>query len=210
MSQPAATVCLTFDDGPDPQWTPRVLDILAQAQVHATFFMIGAQVRRSPELARRVVAEGHEVANHTFSHRHPWWMSTLHARNEVRDGTQALSDVLGTQPRFYRAPHGRRRRCMTEEAQRAGQAVAGWDRSAIDWGMLGTAEGIARRLRKICSGNVVLMHDGRNQHNRPDQLVQVLPQFLAQLAARGIRAGRLDEPGFARVLDVPGAATRTI
>jgi peptidoglycan/xylan/chitin deacetylase (PgdA/CDA1 family) len=194
-------VCLTFDDGPDADWTPQVLDLLAAAGVQATFFMIGQQARRWPELARRVVAAGHEVANHTFSHRHPWWISARHARDEVRDGTAALSDVLGVAARFYRAPHGRRRRCMTEEAHGAGQAVVGWSRSAIDWGMLGTAEGIARRLRRVAAGTVLLMHDGRNQHNRPDQLVQVLPQFLGQLAARGLRAGKLSEPQFAWALE---------
>jgi peptidoglycan/xylan/chitin deacetylase (PgdA/CDA1 family) len=196
----APMVCLTFDDGPDTDWTPRVLDILAAAQVHATFFMIGRQVRRWPELARRVAAAGHEVANHTFSHRHPWWMSTRAARSEVRDGTASLSDVLGVRARFYRAPHGRRRRCMTEEAHGAGQAVAGWNRSAIDWGMLGSAQGIARRLERVADGTVLLMHDGRNQHNRPDQLVQVLPQFLALLASRGLRTSKLDQPAFAWAL----------
>jgi peptidoglycan/xylan/chitin deacetylase (PgdA/CDA1 family) len=196
----ATAVCLTFDDGPDADWTPQVLDLLAAAQVHATFFMIGKQVRRWPELARRVAAEGHEVANHTFSHRHPWWMSTRAARDEVRDGTRALSDVLGIEPRFYRAPHGRRRRCMTEEAHGAGQAVVGWNRSAIDWGMFGTTQGIARRLQCVAGGTVLLMHDGRNQHNRPDQLVQVLPQFLAQLAARGLPARKLTEAQFAWAL----------
>ena len=193
-------VCLTFDDGPDAQWTPQVLDLLAAAQVRATFFMIGQQVRRFPELARRVAAAGHEVANHTFSHRHPWWMSTRHACEQVRDGTAALSDVLGVEPHFYRAPHGRRRRCMIEEAHAAGQAVVGWNRSAIDWGRLGTAAGIARRLQRVAAGTVLLMHDGRNRHNRPDQLVQVLPQFLAQLAARGLSAGQLSEPQFAWAL----------
>ena len=199
----SARVCLTFDDGPDPQWTPQVLDILEAARVEATFFMIGAQVQRCPELARRVAAAGHVVGNHTYSHRHPWWMSTLAARREVRDGTAALSDVLGMAPRFYRAPHGRRRRCMSEEASRAGQAQASWNRSAIDWGMLGSATGIVRRLQRVASGSVVLMHDGRNQHNRPDQLVQVLPRFLAELRARGIEAGKLDEPEFAWALEGP-------
>jgi len=197
----AAQVCLTFDDGPDAQWTPQVLDILATAQVSATFFMIGTQVRRFPDLARRIAAAGHEVGNHTFSHRHPWWMSERTARNEVRDGTAALSDILGVLPRFYRAPHGRRRRCMSEEAQHAGQVHARWNRSAIDWGMLGTADGIARRLQQVSIGSVVLMHDGRNRHNRPDQLTQVLSQFLARLRSGGLRTGKLDDSAFAWALD---------
>jgi peptidoglycan/xylan/chitin deacetylase (PgdA/CDA1 family) len=196
-----AQVCLTFDDGPDDDWTPQVLDILAAAQVCATFFMVGTQARRSAGLARRIAAAGHEVGNHTFSHRHPWWMSARAARNEVRDGTAVLSDLLGVLPRFYRAPHGRRRRCMSEEARSAGQVHASWNCSAIDWGILGTADGIARRLQQVNDGSVVLMHDGRNRHNRPDQLLQVLPPFLARLRRDAVRAGQLDEPAFAWALD---------
>lgn len=100
-------VYLTFDDGPDPEWTPRVLDVLWQAGAEATFFAIGQQVQRAPELIRRVHTAGHAIGNHTYSHRHPWFMTSRTARAQVRDGAKALSDVLGVAPRFYRPPHGR-------------------------------------------------------------------------------------------------------
>jgi hypothetical protein len=90
---------------------------------------------------------------------------------------------------------------MSEEAKLAGQAVVGWNRSAIDWGMLGTAGGIARRLQRVVAGSVVLMHDGRNQHNRPDQLVQILPQFLEQLRSVGLSTARLDDSAFAWAIE---------
>jgi peptidoglycan/xylan/chitin deacetylase (PgdA/CDA1 family) len=184
-------VYLTFDDGPDPDWTPRVLDVLEQAGVKATFFAIGQQAQRAPQLMRRIYAAGHAVGNHTFSHRHPWFMSQRTARAQVRDGANALSDVLGVAPLFYRPPHGRRRACMIDEARRCGERVVLWDVSAIDWGPLGAADGIARRLEAVKGGDVILMHDGRNQHNRPDQLLQILPQFLRQLAARGLQPASL-------------------
>ena len=79
-------IYLTFDDGPDPDFTPRVLDVLGEARVSATFFVIGTQARHFPELVRRAAREGHEIANHSYSHRHPWLMSTRAARAEVRDG----------------------------------------------------------------------------------------------------------------------------
>lgn len=186
-------VYLTFDDGPDPEWTPRVLDVLEQEDVKATFFAIGQQAQRAPDLMRRIHAAGHAVGNHTFSHRHPWFMSQRTARAQVRDGANALSDVLGVSPRFYRPPHGRQRACMIDEAQRCGQRVVLWDISAVDWGPLGAAEGIEKRLDVVKSGDVVLMHDGRNQHNRPDQLLRVLPQFLRKLADRGLEPAPLSE-----------------
>jgi peptidoglycan/xylan/chitin deacetylase (PgdA/CDA1 family) len=181
-------VYLTFDDGPDPEWTPRVLDALDQAQVKATFFAIGEQARRAPDVMRRIHSAGHAIGNHTYSHRHPWFMSQRTARAQVRDGAKALIDVLGVAPRFYRPPHGRQRACMSDEAQRCGERVVLWNVSAVDWGPLGGAEGIEKRLDAVKDGDIVLMHDGRNQHNRPDQLLQVLSLFLRKLSDRGLRA----------------------
>ncbi len=188
VTSAANTVYLTFDDGPDPEWTPRVLDTLDKAEVRATFFAIGEQAQRSPDLVRRIHSAGHAIGNHTYSHRHPWFMSQRTARAQVRDGARALSDVIGSAPRFYRPPHGRYRACMSDEAQRCGEQVVLWDVSAIDWGPLGTSEGIQKRLDAVQAGNIVLMHDGRNQHNRPDELIKILPVFLRRLREQGLRA----------------------
>jgi len=171
-------VHLTFDDGPDPTWTPRCLEHLAHANAHATFFVIGSQARKHPELVRRVVGEGHAIGNHTLTHAHPWRMRERRARAEVRDGADVLADILGFAPHYFRPPHGARRHCMIEEAQVLQQQLVMWDVSAIDWGPFGTSSRIAKRLSRIQDGNIVLMHDGANQHNRPDQLLKVLPEFL--------------------------------
>jgi peptidoglycan-N-acetylglucosamine deacetylase len=184
-------VYLTFDDGPDPNWTPQVLDMLAQARMHASFFVIGERARQEPALIRAIAAAGHAIGNHTFSHRHPWLMRSRAARAQVRDGAKALSDVVGREPLLYRPPHGRARPCMTDEARLQGERMVMWDRSAIDWGWLGTAPRIAARLARVREGEIVLMHDGRNVHNRPDQLLQVLPEFLRELARRGWQSVRL-------------------
>jgi peptidoglycan/xylan/chitin deacetylase (PgdA/CDA1 family) len=135
---------------------------------------------------RRAAAEGHEIGNHSFAHRHPWLISARTAREEVRNGSAVLSEVLGRAPRFFRPPHGRMRACMNDEAQRSGQATVLWDLSAIDWGPLGRAPRIARRLASIEASDIVLMHDGRNEHNRPDELLQVLPALLVSLRERGL------------------------
>jgi peptidoglycan/xylan/chitin deacetylase (PgdA/CDA1 family) len=184
-------IYLTFDDGPDPEFTPRVLDVLARANMHATFFAIGTQARRWPELVRRAAAEGHEIANHSFSHRHPWMMSARSARAEVREGAAVLSEITGHAPNFFRPPHGRMRACMREEAQQGGQKTMLWDLSAIDWGPFGRADKIAERLSRIQGEEVVLMHDGRNEHNKPDELLKVLPQVLVQLRERGLHSRAL-------------------
>lgn len=177
----AGSVYLTFDDGPDERWTPRILDLLAHANVLATFFVVGRLALEQPELIRRIVAQGHEVGNHSWSHRHPWTLSPATARLEVRDGAAAIADLIGRAPSFFRPPHGRLRRCMLEEAERVGQTLVLWDRSAVDWGPLGSAAKISRRLNTVESGDIILMHDGGRGINRPSELVKVLPQFLAHL-----------------------------
>jgi peptidoglycan/xylan/chitin deacetylase (PgdA/CDA1 family) len=182
---------LTFDDGPDARWTPRILDILAQANARATFFVVGRCALEHAALARRIAAEGHELGNHTWSHRHPWAMPAPAARAQVRDGAAAIADLVGRVPRFFRPPHGRLRRCMIEEAESRGETLVLWNRSAVDWGPLGRARAIARRLGAARPGDIVLMHDGGRGINRPGELVAVLPAFLCRL-------GRLSAPGAAR------------
>lgn len=171
-------VYLTFDDGPDPRWTPQLLDVLASANAKATFFMIGIQARRHPDLVRRVVREGHTIGNHTLTHAHPWTLTKRRALAEVREGADAIADSAGRAPSLFRPPHGARRRCMLAAAEAQNERVVMWDVSAIDWGWLGTSPRIARRLGRVRAGQIVLMHDGANEHNRPAQLLDVLPAFL--------------------------------
>ncbi len=184
-------LCLTFDDGPDPEWTPRLLDLLAEAGAPATFFVIGRATRAQAPLLRRAIAEGHAVGNHGWSHRHPWLLGRRAACDEVIAGARAIADATGRPARHYRPAHGRVRRCMTEAAAGQGQALQLWSLSAIDWGPLGSAAGIARRLARAGAGDVILMHDGRPGPNRPAELLRALPGFLSGLRARGLVAATL-------------------
>jgi len=193
QSPEARSLYLTFDDGPDPQWTPHVLDILAEAAVPATFFLIGRLAVRYPTLVRRMAAEGHDVGNHTWSHRHPWAVLSSAARREVHDGAAAIAGIVGRAPKFFRPPHGRLRRCMIEEADRGGQALMLWNRSAVDWGPLGSARGITRRLSAARADDIILMHDGGGGINRPAELVKALPAFLSSLNRRGLVPNLLRE-----------------
>jgi peptidoglycan/xylan/chitin deacetylase (PgdA/CDA1 family) len=185
LDSPGA-ICLTFDDGPDPRWTPQVLDMLARAGARATFFVVGKLARARPDLVRRMASEGHAVGNHSWSHRHPWIVSSATARREVRDGAAAIADVLGRPATYYRPPHGRLRRCALDEARDTGQTVALWSVSAVDWGPLAYARGISARLGRAQAGDIVLMHDGGRGINRPDRLCRVLPAFLDWLRERGL------------------------
>jgi peptidoglycan-N-acetylglucosamine deacetylase len=188
-------VFLTFDDGPDPVWTPRMLDILRARHVQATFFTIGRAARQHVALMQRIVSDGHRIGNHTWSHRHPWTLATGAARREVRDGAAAIADATGVAPQAFRPPHGRLRRCMIDEAARGGQRTVLWSLSAIDWGPFGSAERIAARLNRAQPGEVVLMHDGRPAVNRPPALLAALPGLLDALAHRRLQAALLPVRG---------------
>lgn len=185
-------VFLTFDDGPDPRFTPIILDILAKAKVRATFFLVGKDAVRFPLLVRRMAEEGHEVGNHTWSHCHPWAMSCAVARQEVCYASASLSDLLGHTPFCFRPPYGRLRHCMVEQAQKLGQTVVMWSLSAVDWGPWGGATRIARRLRFVQAGDIILLHDGRRRFNRPWGTARVLSGFLSELLNRDLRPSLLD------------------
>jgi peptidoglycan/xylan/chitin deacetylase (PgdA/CDA1 family) len=176
---------LTFDDGPDPRWTPEVLEALAEARVTATFFVVGRLAASHAALVRATRAAGHVVACHSFSHRHAWLLTPASARREVLDGANAVADVLGERPQWYRPPHGRLSRTIREAAQEAGLRVALWSVSAIDWGPFASPARIRSRLRMLSAGDIVLLHDGPLRHNRPDQTLHVLPDVLAGLAKHG-------------------------
>jgi peptidoglycan/xylan/chitin deacetylase (PgdA/CDA1 family) len=186
-------IYLTFDDGPDPVWTPRVLDILAERGARATFFVVGTHARAHPALLRRIAAQGHEIGNHTDSHRHPWTLTASAARSQVRSGTATIADIIGRKPSYYRPPHGRVRRCMLDAAHDDGQATVLWSLSAVDWGPMGSVPRIGRRLRKAVPGDIVLMHDGKQGPNKPQNMTEVLPGFLEAMACWRLRAGSLQQ-----------------
>jgi peptidoglycan-N-acetylglucosamine deacetylase len=185
-------VALTFDDGPDPRHTPRMLDRLAEEGVRATFFLIGREARRHPPLVRRIVEEGHELGMHGWSHRHPWLLSPEGLRNEMARGTAALVDITGRRPRWYRPPFGRMRPALAPLVRAYGQEVVLWSRSARDWGPWGTPGQIRRRLLRAAPGDIVLMHDGRNRINRPGATLQALDEVLEGWRRRGFRFGAPD------------------
>ena len=189
----ASAVYLTFDDGPDEDWTPRILDVLAAAQARATFFAIGRQAERCGALLRRVQDAGHGIGNHGYEHRHPWTGSAVQARAEVRLGTEAIPHAIGTLPRAYRPAIGRHRRAMFEEAGRCGQRVVLWSLSAMDWGVFARKDRVACRLARARAGDIVLLHDGRNRHNHPETVVDVLPSLLISLSRRGLVAASLTD-----------------
>lgn len=177
---PGRGVALTFDDGPDPASTTRLLDALAQANASATFFLLADRVEAHPELARAVAAR-HEVGLHGLSH-HPWLTlySPERGAAELKDAAARVEAVTGTRPRWFRPPFGAVSPRLYEAARRAELTVV-WcsvrpgDGGGIDAGTL------RARCARAVDGDIVLLHDGA----RPAR--EVLPAILGDLLDRGLR-----------------------
>lgn len=153
-------MALTFDDGPDPVHTPRLLDELARRGVPATFFCVGEAVRAHPEIVRRMVAEGHTVGSHSASHR---YSSTLAFRDRVadfRDGRRALEAVLGRRVRLFRPPHGDIDLLTAIAIRVAGLRPWLWTADPGDWKSDVDAATIVEELASVRDRDVVLLHDG--------------------------------------------------
>ena len=159
-------IALTFDDGPNPEATPRLLEVLARHEVRAAFFLIGDFARREPGLTRQIAAAGHVVGNHTMSH--PWLprLSAARIRQQIAGCNHVLEDVLGASVRFFRPPHGARRPAVLKTAADLGLRTTMWNLIVEDWkpqspeALLARLErGIADNRRRARGTNVVL-HDG--------------------------------------------------
>jgi len=157
---PKRAVALTIDDGPDPKWTPRVLDLLAHHEVTATFCLIGVQVRQHPDLVREIVEAGHQVADHTM--HHPINLCRLPGRRidaEIGDAHRLIKEVSGSAPKLFRAPGGTWSRTLLKSVARHGMLPLDWDIDPRDWSRPGTKH-ITRAMLRAKPGDILLCHDG--------------------------------------------------
>lgn len=187
----AGRVALTFDDGPDPQVTPRVLDLLDEHGARASFFLIGRRAERHPELAREIVRRGHLLENHTYNHPHTFAFYGPRAQGRDLDRAQEiLTRASGRAPRFFRAPAGVRNPWLDRVLWRRGLRLASWTRRGFDT-VDGDAGRVARRLLSgLDEGDVLLLHDGSAARGEGGRAVclDVLPRLLAALAERRLAA----------------------
>jgi len=183
----AAGVVLTFDDGPHPEGTPAILELLAHHGATATFFVIGEQVRRRPALLERVRASGHQVALHGDRHRLQLRLGRAAVIDDLRRGAAAIEDALGERPRWHRPPYGIYSPAGLAATRAAGLTPVLWSRWGKDWRRLTTPARIARRAtRGLLPGDVILLHDGdfyssRGSHLRTAAAVELV---LTELSSR--------------------------
>ena len=193
---PGPTVSITFDDGPNPRATPLILDALARAGVHATFFVLGRHADRWPHLVRRMAAEGHQLANHGYWHRKLHRRTPAYVRDDLVRGTDAILSATGlTSLHHFRAPHGFRNPWVTPIAESLGQRTVGWSLGVWDSAKPGAAEISRRALAGLSPRSILLLHDGDGYDAEGDRLqtAEALPVILQGLRDRGLRVVTLPD-----------------
>ena len=200
-------IAITIDDGPDPEVTPAVLDLLDRHGARATFFCIAERARARPALCREIAARGHSVQNHSDRHAHSF--SVLGPRaitRELATAQQTVADITGELPRFFRAPAGLRNPFLEPVLRRLDLQLVSWTRRGFDTVRRDPAALLERLARRLRAGDILLVHDGhaaRNESGVP-LVVAVLPELLAR--ARSLDLVPVTLPGAARTDAAGGGA----
>jgi peptidoglycan-N-acetylglucosamine deacetylase len=188
-------VALSIDDGPDPEVTPQVLDLLDEYRVKATFFCVGRRVEGCAELAREIVLRGHAVENHSY--RHLNYFSLLGPRglaDEIERAQEAIGTVTGRRPIFFRAPAGLRSPLLDPILTRLNLMLASWTRRGFDSVNRDPESVYARLTSGLAAGDILLLHDGHaaRTHSGTPVILEVLPRLLTGIAQLGLIPVRLN------------------
>lgn len=191
-------VVLTFDDGPDPRYTPQLLDILNSYQVKASFFITGAKARVYPDLIKQIASAGHEIGNHGFRHKAAWLLGPRATISEITETNRVLEELTGKKPSYFRPTWGLYNLFSLWYYWRKGLKVVLWTYMSWDWAKHATPESITRRvLNKLRDGVILIFHDSDSAPGAapggPNRVIAALPQILEEIKLRGLRVTPLEE-----------------
>lgn len=183
-------IALTFDDGPHPRLTPRILEILKRYKIRATFFMIGKNVRDYPETAKLVAEEGHEIGNHTNSHIRLYGLGKGRDERELEECSLQIQKVCRQTPAFFRPPEGAVDSAVLSAAADQGYRVVLWSIDTRDWEVKNAGAIVDRVLSSVKPGDIILLHDFISYNSKtPEALERLIPKLLA----RGYQIGSVGE-----------------
>ncbi|WP_261378411.1 polysaccharide deacetylase family protein [Paenibacillus agilis] len=179
-------VALTFDDAPDQLFTPRVLDVLKEYKVKATFFVVGNRAQKHPDIIDRIVKEGHILGNHTYNHPNLAKVSNTVFQREVSDTQQTIKKLTGKTMRYLRPPYGN----ITEEQIKwlvsNKISIVNWNVDSLDWKGLNADQVVANVMGDVRAGSIVLQHSAGGEGEDLSGTVQALPRIIKQLRDQGI------------------------
>lgn len=180
------TVYLTFDDGPIPEVTPWVLEQLKQFDAKASFFCIGDNVQKHPEIFRQIIAEDHSIGNHTFNHLNGWKTSTPEYVLNTLKAQQTLEKNFPEKEHIrnplFRPPYGKLKGRQAKELQKRGFRIVMWSIISMDYAQISAQKCLNNVLKNVKPGSIIVFHDSFKAHNN---VTEVLPKLLEQLRAEG-------------------------
>ena len=178
-------VALTFDDGPDDHWTPRVLDALRDAGVKATFFCVGQRVQANPEVFRRILREGHIVGNHSWNHANLARIPLNEATDQIVRTNDEMHRVADVRPHLLRPPYGALSEPLIREATRLGMIIILWNVDSLDWTQIPAEQVAVNMLAHTGPGAIILQHSAGGEGQSLQNTVDALPRVISTLRNRG-------------------------
>jgi peptidoglycan/xylan/chitin deacetylase (PgdA/CDA1 family) len=182
-------LALTYDDGPNDPYTCRTMEVLERHGVKATFFLIGQYVQQKPDIARALVAAGHAIGSHTWSHPNLIFAPASEVRRQLVQTRQAILDATGVETKIFRPPFGGRRPATLRAVQALGMQTVMWNVTCYDWKAKTSDEIVARARRQIRGGDVILLHDGSHVRIGVDRSrsVEASERILSRYLAEGFQ-----------------------
>lgn len=190
----ASVVCLTFDEGPDPDSTPPILELLDRYQAKATFFLLGRNAVRHPRLVKDIMASGHEIGEHSDRHTHAWKCGPFATATDLINGGRSISSVAGGPVPWFRPPYGKLNIISLLYIVFGRKRVAFWDIDPKDYAADSAAQVCNETFSSLRNGRVLLLHDGRTgESNDKGVTVSALEGILAEGTRRGLTFGSVSQ-----------------
>ncbi|NOU91745.1 polysaccharide deacetylase family protein [Paenibacillus sp. LMG 31456] len=189
----AKRVALTFDDGPDANYTPKILDILKKNDIKATFFVVGNQVSLHPDVLKRINQEGHTIGNHTWDHADLSKLPTKRVIQEFKDTDDIIEKTIGVIPDLIRAPYGAVSVTQKKELEQAGRPLVDWNVDPRDWAGTSSSSILENIKLHTKPGHIILLHSFGGKRGNLDNTVEALPNIIAFLKSEGYQMVTIPE-----------------
>ncbi len=190
-------VALTFDDGPSWEWTPKILDELNKAGIKATFFLVGYHVQKYPDIARRIVAEGHTIGNHGYAHSVLFYYTPAEIEEEIKYSEKVIKDITGYTTKFFRPPKAWLRKSIKQKIKSMGYEVVLWSLNSKDWVSFNHKQIVNYISKKVKNGDILLFHDSGNVFSTEGgvrtQTVKSITLLARTLAEKGYEFVSVEE-----------------
>jgi len=198
-------IALTFDDAPDPRFTPQILDILKARGVKATFFIVGSRAEKHPELVQRMIREGHSIGGHSYNHPDMSRLSDSRFHEQIEKTSSILTHIAGYRPNLVRPPYGEIRERQLLWLGQQGYYTVNWSADSLDWRNLKPGQVYANVMKSVGPGVIVLQHAGGGAGERLDGTIRALPRIIDELQARSYKLVTITQ-----LLEIPDAKAEPV